>query len=168
MLGVTSQNLGFSIPTLLLWLAQGDLSTERREHTEGRSRRSERAENVRKLPPVHTQRTIPYASSPIPSFFLLWLHVCVCLCVCVSVCVCVCNMTGSFLSPSGLRRTNSVQASRPAPASMQSPAPPQPGQPGTCHPLAHPGHHSAVTTIPPTFACRIRWAFCKAAATAKL
>uniref|UniRef100_A0A8I3PHM5 Rabphilin-3A n=1 Tax=Canis lupus familiaris TaxID=9615 RepID=A0A8I3PHM5_CANLF len=31
----------------------------------------------------------------------------------------------------GLRRANSVQASRPAPASMQSPAPPQPGQPGS-------------------------------------
>ncbi|OWK14809.1 RPH3A [Cervus elaphus hippelaphus] len=32
-------------------------------------------------------------------------------------------------SPAGLRRANSVQASRPAPASMQSPTPPQPGQP---------------------------------------
>ncbi|XP_054952163.1 rabphilin-3A isoform X2 [Pan paniscus] len=31
----------------------------------------------------------------------------------------------------GLRRANSVQASRPAPGSVQSPAPPQPGQPGT-------------------------------------
>ncbi|XP_023976728.1 rabphilin-3A isoform X3 [Physeter macrocephalus] len=34
------------------------------------------------------------------------------------------------LSPAGLRRTNSVQASRPTPASIQSPAPHQPGQPG--------------------------------------
>uniref|UniRef100_A0A8C4LLF0 Rabphilin 3A n=1 Tax=Equus asinus asinus TaxID=83772 RepID=A0A8C4LLF0_EQUAS len=42
----------------------------------------------------------------------------------------------SSRSPSGLRRANSVQASRPAPASTQSPAPPQPGQPGTCHPPA--------------------------------
>ncbi|XP_041504714.1 rabphilin-3A isoform X2 [Microtus oregoni] len=33
-------------------------------------------------------------------------------------------------SPAGLRRANSVQASRPAPASMSSPAPPQPVQPG--------------------------------------
>ncbi|MBV95155.1 Rabphilin-3A, partial [Eschrichtius robustus] len=32
-------------------------------------------------------------------------------------------------SPAGLRRPNSVQASRPTPASIQSPAPPQPGQP---------------------------------------
>lgn len=123
--------------------SQGDLSTEKREHTEEGSRMSERAENIRELPPVHTQRTVPYANSPIPSFFLLWLYMCVC------VSVRVCNMTGSFLSPTGLRRANSVQASRPAPASMQSPAPPQPGQPGTCHPPAHPGHHSAVTAIPP-------------------
>ncbi|XP_025789425.1 rabphilin-3A [Puma concolor] len=36
----------------------------------------------------------------------------------------------SSRSPAGLRRANSVQASRPAPASVQSPAPPQPGQPG--------------------------------------
>nr|XP_036882253.1 rabphilin-3A-like [Manis javanica] len=36
----------------------------------------------------------------------------------------------SSRSPAGLRRANTVQASRPAPASMQSPAPPQPGQPG--------------------------------------
>ncbi|KAF3820683.1 hypothetical protein GH733_005228 [Mirounga leonina] len=35
----------------------------------------------------------------------------------------------SSRSPAGLRRANSVQASRPAPASVQSPAPPQPGQP---------------------------------------
>nr|XP_027779132.1 rabphilin-3A isoform X2 [Marmota flaviventris] len=34
-------------------------------------------------------------------------------------------------SPAGLRRANSVQASRPAPASVPSPAPPQPGQPGS-------------------------------------
>ncbi|XP_035300457.1 rabphilin-3A [Cricetulus griseus] len=33
-------------------------------------------------------------------------------------------------SPAGLRRANSVQASRPAPVSMPSPAPPQPVQPG--------------------------------------
>ncbi|XP_010602806.1 rabphilin-3A isoform X2 [Fukomys damarensis] len=33
-------------------------------------------------------------------------------------------------SPAGLRRTNSVQASRPSPASGPSPAPPQPGPPG--------------------------------------
>ncbi|XP_077811313.1 rabphilin-3A isoform X6 [Macaca mulatta] len=39
----------------------------------------------------------------------------------------------SSRSPAGLRRANSVQASRPAPGSVQSPAPPQPGQPGTCH-----------------------------------
>ncbi|XP_032096223.1 rabphilin-3A isoform X3 [Sapajus apella] len=37
----------------------------------------------------------------------------------------------SSRSPAGLRRANSVQASRPAPGSVQSPAPPQPGQPGT-------------------------------------
>ncbi|XP_037599650.1 rabphilin-3A isoform X3 [Cebus imitator] len=37
----------------------------------------------------------------------------------------------SCRSPAGLRRANSVQASRPAPGSVQSPAPPQPGQPGT-------------------------------------
>uniref|UniRef100_A0A2I3GE65 Rabphilin-3A n=1 Tax=Nomascus leucogenys TaxID=61853 RepID=A0A2I3GE65_NOMLE len=36
----------------------------------------------------------------------------------------------SSRSPAGLRRANSVQASRPAPGSVQSPAPPQPGQPG--------------------------------------
>uniref|UniRef100_A0A2R9B9N7 Rabphilin 3A n=1 Tax=Pan paniscus TaxID=9597 RepID=A0A2R9B9N7_PANPA len=46
----------------------------------------------------------------------------------------------SSRSPAGLRRANSVQASRPAPGSVQSPAPPQPGQPGC---------HSAVTLIPP-------------------
>lgn len=46
-----------------------------------------------------------------------------------------------FLSPTGLRRANSVQASRPAPASTPSQAPPQPGQPGTCHPPSHPGCH---------------------------
>uniref|UniRef100_A0A8C6A5A9 Rabphilin 3A n=1 Tax=Marmota marmota marmota TaxID=9994 RepID=A0A8C6A5A9_MARMA len=40
-------------------------------------------------------------------------------------------------SPAGLRRANSVQASRPAPASVPSPAPPQPGQPGTCHSPTH-------------------------------
>uniref|UniRef100_A0A8C0KYQ6 Rabphilin 3A n=1 Tax=Canis lupus dingo TaxID=286419 RepID=A0A8C0KYQ6_CANLU len=45
----------------------------------------------------------------------------------------------------GLRRANSVQASRPAPASMQSPAPPQPGQPGTCSPDCH----SAVAPMSP-------------------
>uniref|UniRef100_A0A8C9BKT3 Rabphilin 3A n=1 Tax=Phocoena sinus TaxID=42100 RepID=A0A8C9BKT3_PHOSS len=50
----------------------------------------------------------------------------------------------------GLRRANSVQASRPTPALIQSPAPPQPGQPGTCHPPTRPGCHSAVTPIPPT------------------
>ncbi|XP_059750080.1 rabphilin-3A isoform X3 [Balaenoptera ricei] len=33
-------------------------------------------------------------------------------------------------SPAGLRRANSVQASRPTPASIQSPAPPKPGPPG--------------------------------------
>ncbi|XP_011354357.1 rabphilin-3A [Pteropus vampyrus] len=36
----------------------------------------------------------------------------------------------SSRSPAGLRRANSVQAARPAPTSMQSPAPLQPGQPG--------------------------------------
>uniref|UniRef100_A0A2I2Z4G8 Rabphilin 3A n=1 Tax=Gorilla gorilla gorilla TaxID=9595 RepID=A0A2I2Z4G8_GORGO len=36
----------------------------------------------------------------------------------------------SSRSPAGLRRANSVQASRPAPGAVQSPAPPQPGQPG--------------------------------------
>nr|KAF6282743.1 rabphilin 3A [Myotis myotis] len=36
----------------------------------------------------------------------------------------------SSRSPAGLRRANSVQASRPAPASTPSQAPPQPGQPG--------------------------------------
>ncbi|XP_006870570.1 PREDICTED: rabphilin-3A [Chrysochloris asiatica] len=36
----------------------------------------------------------------------------------------------SCRSPVGLRRANSVQASRPAPAAMPSPAPPQHGQPG--------------------------------------
>ncbi|KAM8817023.1 rabphilin-3A isoform 1-T1 [Rhynchonycteris naso] len=35
----------------------------------------------------------------------------------------------SSRSPAGLRRANSVQASRPAPASVPSPVPPQPGQP---------------------------------------
>uniref|UniRef100_A0A452TYI8 Rabphilin-3A n=1 Tax=Ursus maritimus TaxID=29073 RepID=A0A452TYI8_URSMA len=40
----------------------------------------------------------------------------------------------SSRSPAGLRRANSVQASRPAPAAVQSPAPPQPGQSGTCRP----------------------------------
>ncbi|XP_066226956.1 rabphilin-3A isoform X3 [Saccopteryx leptura] len=35
----------------------------------------------------------------------------------------------SSWSPAGLRRANSVQASRPAPASVSSPVPPQPGQP---------------------------------------
>uniref|UniRef100_A0A2K5M7W3 Rabphilin-3A n=1 Tax=Cercocebus atys TaxID=9531 RepID=A0A2K5M7W3_CERAT len=49
----------------------------------------------------------------------------------------------SSRSPAGLRRANSVQASRPAPGSVQSPAPPQPGQPGT--------------------SCRACWVFCKAA-----
>ncbi|XP_020034885.2 rabphilin-3A isoform X1 [Castor canadensis] len=33
-------------------------------------------------------------------------------------------------SPAGLRRTNSVQASRPVPSSVPSPVPPQPAQPG--------------------------------------
>uniref|UniRef100_A0A4X1TDL9 Rabphilin 3A n=2 Tax=Sus scrofa TaxID=9823 RepID=A0A4X1TDL9_PIG len=45
-------------------------------------------------------------------------------------------------SPAGLRRANSVQASRPAPTSMQSPAPPQPGQtgpPGGSRPTPGPG-----------------------------
>lgn len=55
-----------------------------------------------------------------------------------SVCACAgtCSQStiNSFLSPTGLRRANSVQASRPAPAAMQSPAPPQPGQSGTCRP----------------------------------
>uniref|UniRef100_A0A2K5E4H4 Rabphilin-3A n=1 Tax=Aotus nancymaae TaxID=37293 RepID=A0A2K5E4H4_AOTNA len=57
----------------------------------------------------------------------------------------------SSRSPAGLRRANSVQASRPAPGSVQSPAPPQPGQPGTCYTPAGtcPGCHSAVTPIPP-------------------
>uniref|UniRef100_A0A8C7BDP0 Rabphilin 3A n=1 Tax=Neovison vison TaxID=452646 RepID=A0A8C7BDP0_NEOVI len=36
----------------------------------------------------------------------------------------------SSRNPAGLRRANSVQASRPAPATMQSPAPPQAAQPG--------------------------------------
>uniref|UniRef100_A0A2K6CMM1 Rabphilin-3A n=1 Tax=Macaca nemestrina TaxID=9545 RepID=A0A2K6CMM1_MACNE len=56
----------------------------------------------------------------------------------------------SSRSPAGLRRANSVQASRPAPGSVQSPAPPQPGQPGTCHLPAStcPGCHWAVTPIP--------------------
>uniref|UniRef100_A0A2K6UFR1 Rabphilin-3A n=1 Tax=Saimiri boliviensis boliviensis TaxID=39432 RepID=A0A2K6UFR1_SAIBB len=45
----------------------------------------------------------------------------------------------SSRSPAGLRRANSVQASRPAPGSVQSPAPPQPGQPGTCYTPAHAG-----------------------------
>uniref|UniRef100_A0A8C8XUU8 Rabphilin 3A n=1 Tax=Panthera leo TaxID=9689 RepID=A0A8C8XUU8_PANLE len=53
----------------------------------------------------------------------------------------------SSRSPAGLRRANSVQASRPAPASVQSPAPPQPGQPGTCRPT--PTCHPAVTLGPP-------------------
>ncbi|XP_019497120.1 PREDICTED: rabphilin-3A [Hipposideros armiger] len=35
----------------------------------------------------------------------------------------------SSRSPAGLRRANSVQGSRPAPTSVQSPVPPQPGQP---------------------------------------
>uniref|UniRef100_A0A2K5RS52 Rabphilin 3A n=1 Tax=Cebus imitator TaxID=2715852 RepID=A0A2K5RS52_CEBIM len=58
----------------------------------------------------------------------------------------------SCRSPAGLRRANSVQASRPAPGSVQSPAPPQPGQPGTCYTPAGtcPGCHSAVTPIPTT------------------
>ncbi|XP_051682526.1 rabphilin-3A isoform X3 [Oryctolagus cuniculus] len=37
-------------------------------------------------------------------------------------------------SPAGLRRANSVQASRPSPASLQSPAPPQLGQPEVAPP----------------------------------
>ncbi|XP_066116637.1 rabphilin-3A isoform X1 [Saccopteryx bilineata] len=40
----------------------------------------------------------------------------------------------SSWSPAGLRRANSVQASRPAPASVPSPVPPQPGQPGGSRP----------------------------------
>ncbi|XP_054450046.1 rabphilin-3A isoform X2 [Pteronotus mesoamericanus] len=44
----------------------------------------------------------------------------------------------SSRSPAGLRRANSVQASRPAPAAGQSPAPPQPGQPGGSRPSPGP------------------------------
>uniref|UniRef100_A0A8C8Y0L7 Rabphilin 3A n=1 Tax=Panthera leo TaxID=9689 RepID=A0A8C8Y0L7_PANLE len=56
----------------------------------------------------------------------------------------------SSRSPAGLRRANSVQASRPAPASVQSPAPPQPGQPGTCRPT--PTCHPAVAPGEPSYA----------------
>ncbi|KAB1255181.1 Rabphilin-3A, partial [Camelus dromedarius] len=48
-------------------------------------------------------------------------------------------------SPAGLRRANSVQASKPAPASTQSPAPPQPGQPEVAP--GDPGYTGA--TAPP-------------------
>lgn len=56
--------------------------------------------------------------------------------------VCACTRVHDglfpFLSPAGLRRANSIQASRPAPTSV----PPQPAQPGTSSPLAHPDRPS--------------------------
>uniref|UniRef100_A0A8C9DDI6 Rabphilin-3A n=1 Tax=Prolemur simus TaxID=1328070 RepID=A0A8C9DDI6_PROSS len=59
----------------------------------------------------------------------------------------------SSRSPAGLRRANSVQATRPAPGSVQSPVPPQPGQPGTCHSLTGPcpDCHSAVAPSDPGY-----------------
>ncbi|EHA97651.1 Rabphilin-3A [Heterocephalus glaber] len=48
-------------------------------------------------------------------------------------------------SPAGLRRTNSVQASRPSPASGPSPAPPQPGPPEVA--MGGPGYLGPTTPL---------------------
>lgn len=69
---------------------------------------------------VQIQKALLYAGCPVPASFCFY-------CVCVQH-----DGLFPFLSPTGLRRANSVQASRPAPASTPSQAPPQPGQPGIC------------------------------------
>lgn len=120
--GSNMQSLGFSIPTLLLWLLRDDLSTEKREHTEERSGMSEKSRECQGAASQFTPKgpyLMPTHQSQASSCFD-------CICVCACLCVCVCNMTGSFLPGFETGPTQS-RLLEPTLASMQSPAPPSLG-----------------------------------------